>query len=53
MNIQYYCEKVLNEFAKGVESEDELFRVIDEALIMLDRFLVNGSFKNKFRRELY
>ena len=53
VNIQDYCEKVLNEYAKGVESEDELFRVIEEVLIRLDKYLVDGSFENKFRRELY
>ena len=53
LDIQDYCEKVFNEYAKGVESEDELFRVIEEALIKLDRFLVDGSFKNKFWKELY
>ena len=44
VNIHDYCEKVRNEYAKGVESEDELFRVIEEAVIKLDRFLVDRSF---------
>ena len=51
--IRDYSERALGEYAKGIESPDELFRNFGDAFTQLNRMRIDGKFNNKFRLEQF
>ena len=51
--IREYSEKAFGEYAKGIDSPDELFRDFGDAFTQLDRMRIDGKISNQFLLELY